>query len=199
MSRYKPGDKDKTRGRILKAASRVFRRKGASSTSVAEVMEAADLTVGGFYKHFESKEALFAEAVSTALASSRKLTKAVDPSIRGDDWLHLVAQVYLTPAHRDNMARGCALAALSGDISRADESVKTAFDDGVENYIQDAVERLDGTPEENRQRAWAFWATLVGGLLLSRSVAADATSNEILDACRERYSESGSKSKVSTR
>jgi len=199
MSRYKPGDKDKTRERILKAASRIFRRKGVSSTSVADVMDAADLTVGGFYKHFGSKDALFAEAVTTALASSRKLTESVDPSIRGDDWLRLVAQVYLTPAHRDNPARGCALPALSGDISRADASVKKAFEEGLELYIQDAIQRLDGSPQENRRRAWAYWATLMGGLLLSRSVATDTMSNEILEACRADYSESGSKSKVSTR
>ncbi|PCJ58561.1 MAG: TetR family transcriptional regulator [Candidatus Hydrogenedentota bacterium] len=187
MSRYKPGDKDKTRARILKEASRLFRREGAESTSVADVMEAADLTVGGFYKHFESKEELFSEAVGEALTSSRKLTKEIDPSIRGEDWQHLVSKIYLTPAHRDNVARGCALPALSGDIARADQSAKEVFEAGLEKYIQGTADRLDGTPEENRQQAWAFWASLVGGLLLSRSVASDTLSREILEACSAAF------------
>jgi len=67
MTRYDATQKDETRRKILRGASRLFREKGVRDTTVPDVMESAGLTVGGFYKHFESKEDLFRNALLDAL------------------------------------------------------------------------------------------------------------------------------------
>ena len=74
--RYPPGHKDETRRKILEAAATVFRRQGYHAGGVDQVMREAGLTAGGFYAHFPSKEALFAETLPHAapdVGRSRKL------------------------------------------------------------------------------------------------------------------------------
>ena len=67
-----------TRARIVAVAARLFRARGIDATSVADVMSALGLTVGGFYRHFDSKEALVTEAIDAASreTTDRHLTKS---------------------------------------------------------------------------------------------------------------------------
>ncbi len=55
-----------TRRDIINSAAILFAKNGYNHTSLAEILEATDLTKGGFYFHFKSKEAL-GEAVLEAL------------------------------------------------------------------------------------------------------------------------------------
>ena len=70
--RYGPDHKSKTHQRIVKAASRQFRAEGLSGPGVARVMRASGLTVGGFYKHFRTRDDLVAEAVAESLRDLRE-------------------------------------------------------------------------------------------------------------------------------
>lgn len=181
MARYKPGTKETTRKRIIEEASRQFREKGVESTSIADVMGALELTVGGFYKHFPSKAALLDEAMGVALTQSAKRLSHATPVQGETDRRGALARMYLTPEHRLNVASGCPIAALCNDIARADEETRRGFQQQLLAYMDTVAdgEFADATPER-----WRTMATLVGGLMIARSVADEDLSDEILDACR---------------
>ena len=65
--RYEPEHKTRTRDRIVRNAARKLRAEGLSGPGVASVMKASGLTVGGFYKHFRSKDELLADAIATGI------------------------------------------------------------------------------------------------------------------------------------
>ena len=103
MTRYDAGQKDETRKRILCAASRLFRERGIKATTVPDIMRECGLTVGGFYKHFDSKEDLFRAALHEAIGEMRGQFAGIDPALRGEAWRTFFARHYLTEAHRDNL------------------------------------------------------------------------------------------------
>ncbi|MET7247755.1 TetR family transcriptional regulator [Methylobacterium sp. EM32] len=160
------------RRRILEAAGRLFREKGFSAVTVAEVMEAAGLTHGGFYGHFASKEDLAAQALGQALAPREPGTA---PDLAG-----FVAS-YLSAAHRDRPGTGCALAALGGEAARQPAPVRRAFTEGLEARLARMQEAL---PDGDRAAALAAISGLVGALVLARAVDDPALSDEILAAAR---------------
>lgn len=184
MARYKPGTREATRQRIVDEASRQFREKGVESTSIADIMGALDLTVGGFYKHFESKAALLRESLGYALdQASTRLARATD-AIDDNQRLSTLARIYLTPEHRENVATGCPIAALTNDIARADEATRQQFQEQLLAYLDSMV---DGSETVTRDEQWQTLATLVGGLLIARSVVDEDLANEIMDACKMRF------------
>ncbi len=128
------------RRRILEAAGRLFRERGFSAVTVAEVMEAAGLTHGGFYGHFASKEDLAAQALAQALAPAPR-EPGTAPDLAG------FVAAYLSAAHRDRPGSGCALAALGSEAARQPAPVRRAFTEGLEARLarmQDAMQGLSG-------------------------------------------------------
>ncbi len=181
--RYPTDQKERTRQRILDAAARRFREKGYQGAGVADVMKAAGLTVGGFYAHFESKEALLAEAVAESLDASREgWIGLLGDDLRGRELIEAVARAYLSRAHRDLPADGCPLPALAADVARASEATRARFEEGLGEYVDELVPRLEQAGADDR--ALATVALLVGGVLLSRAVAGEELSNRILRSCR---------------
>lgn len=186
MGRYPAGHKEETRKKILKTASKLFREKGYEATSVDQVMKAAGLTVGGFYAHFPSKRALLVEAVNAALAKRRPLFEQVGEQLGGREWLDLVADVYMSGAHRDDVKNGCPLPALAPDIARADDESRKKFEADLLNYVDlfdGKLEDIESFPE--RRRALATISLLVGGMMLSRAVEDRDLSDEILSSCAD--------------
>lgn len=181
--RYPPAHKEETRRRILAAASTLFRRQGAGATGLPEVMKAADLTVGGFYRHFDSKAALFKEAVAGSLR--RTLAFLQHGPAEGRDWLRAAAARYLSREHLANVSHGCPLPALTPEIARADPAVRQAYSQALSEIIDELEKRMpresDSTP---REQAWGFMALNVGGLMLARGVDDPELAEEILAACR---------------
>jgi TetR/AcrR family transcriptional repressor of nem operon len=117
--------------------------------AVAEIMQAAGLTHGGFYKHFDSRDDLIAEAAETALArSDRHAHELTDPA---QDPLAAFVDWYRSADHCDDPGAGCAIAALGDDVRRGDKRVRTAYRQQLERYL-DNVERFLG---DERTRAGA--------------------------------------------
>jgi TetR/AcrR family transcriptional repressor of nem operon len=115
----------------------------------------------------------------------RQQFAGIDPNLRGEAWRTFIARRYLNETHRDNRGAGCVLAALGGDIQRADTETRRWFQEGLDQMIELFADRMEGaTAAERRTQAWQFLAGLVGGLIMSRSVADSEPSREILDACR---------------
>jgi TetR/AcrR family transcriptional repressor of nem operon len=175
----------KTRQTILRTAARAFRECGFGNVSVKELMAQAGLTHGGFYAHFPSKEALFAEICGEAFAESvGHLTRAAEAAPAGHGraaWI----EAYLSPAHRDQPGHGCMIPSLGAEVARESREVKQAFTLNLTPMLARIAEQMDDTEPQARQtRAMAQLAQMVGGLLLARAVDDPELSDRILEACR---------------
>jgi TetR/AcrR family transcriptional repressor of nem operon len=193
--RYSKEHKAETRRKILDAAGRLFKEHGYGGIGVDAIMAEVGLTAGGFYAHFPSKEALFAEAMSVALdksdvlrrAKSRPAKNLQEPDRRtaSRSALHNLTSSYLSRAHRDAVADGCPLPALTPDIARSGEATRECYEGRLRQFlVQIEADLPDGlTPQSDR--ALALIAQCVGGLMLSRAVKDGKLSDQILRACRQ--------------
>jgi TetR/AcrR family transcriptional repressor of nem operon len=183
--RYPPELTAERHERILDEASRLFRERGLDKTGVAEIMKAASLTHGGFYAHFDSKDALAAEATARCVSQTERIIqKAVESE---EDVLPFMAKRYLTPSHRDNPGAGCGIAALAPEMARQSEQVRSAFTtelDKVLGLLSGALDAADGS--SSRAEAIRTFSSLVGAILLARAVNDSKLSDEILAAVREK-------------
>ena len=116
MPRMSEAEKRKSHDRILDAASRLFRERGIEATSVSDVMKAAGLTHGGFYRHFGSKEELVGAAFRAAV-------EEVQSELRAARQRYLA--LYLSTEHLCDRAHGCPLAALGAEVARLDGDVRS--------------------------------------------------------------------------
>jgi TetR/AcrR family transcriptional repressor of nem operon len=172
------------RERIIEAAGALFRERGFDGIGVADIMKAADLTHGGFYGHFDSKDDLVAQASRQAMARAAVNWDKVVTGAKSDPYAALLAH-YLSPRHRDEPGQGCAFAALSGDAARCGKPVQTAFAQGLEPLIEIVAKAAPGRSKAARRRkAVATVAEMIGALMLARAVGGSALSDEILDAAR---------------
>src|SRR5256885_9118587 len=121
--RYAPEHNDATRERILEAASRLFRQHGIAAVGLAKIMAQAGLTVGTFYTHFKSKEALLRESLLRSLDARHEELEQV---LHGAD-LETVVRAYLSPEHRDTAATGCPIAALASEVARHPRATRHTF------------------------------------------------------------------------
>ena len=177
--RFEKGHKETTRRRIVEVASRRFRRDGGSASGLAGIMAEAGLTNGAFYPHFDSKEALFREALVAALAGQQaRLDEAGDAAagIAG------AIRHYLNLSHREGSEDGCPSAALLPEIGRETEPTRQAYEDGLRAYTSALAERLPdaGTPAAV-QRATSIFALMVGTMQIARAVPSTARAREILE------------------
>lgn len=181
VSRQKAAE---NRQRIIDTASALFRAKGFDGIGVADIMKAADLTHGGFYGHFASKDDLVAQASRQAMARAADNWGKVVASAPGNPYAALLDH-YLSPRHRDDPGRGCAFAALSGEAARYGKPVRAAFAEGLGPLIDVLTNAIPGRSKALRRRkAVAAVAELVGALILARAVNDVSLSNEILEAAR---------------
>jgi TetR/AcrR family transcriptional repressor of nem operon len=172
-----------SRERILEAASRLFRERGIDAAGVDDVTRAAGLTHGGFYGHFDSKEALAAEAVERAIAASAKSWRKLLRGAPAEEALNALLTGYLSPRHRDARGRGCPLSALGGDVARQPESVRRSFTKGLMEMLNVLEELVpDEEPVKRRSRSILTLAALVGATIMSRAVENAELSNLILTA-----------------
>jgi TetR/AcrR family transcriptional regulator, transcriptional repressor for nem operon len=183
MGRSK-AEKAESHERIVQLAAARFRELGVDGIGVADLMKQAGLTHGGFYRHFESREALVAEGVERALRDGAQ--GAFDAEAGGKlerkALLFALIDWYLGTAHRDGLATSCAVASLAADVSRSGERSRAAYTNQVAAYLDLFVRLMDGDEPRKlkRQKAVAGWATLVGAVSMARAVNDDKLSREIL-------------------
>jgi len=183
-------EKAKTHKRIVSIASKKFREEGLAGVGIAELMKEAGLTVGGFYKHFDSRDDLVAEAVSSAFGGWKR---RVDAAASGGPSISLAKLIdsYLNVAHRDNPGTGCAFSALAPEIARSDKRTRALTTEQVRNDIQLISGLLpDNDPHVARSQAILTFSALVGAMSLARAVSDEALSREILKTVAERLENS---------
>ena len=184
--RYSKEHKQETHARIVKKASVRLREKGAHGIGVADLMKDAGLTHGGFYAHFDSRDALVIEAFAYAMDRStarwRKVAEATPPEQR----LSMIVDAYLSPAHRDDPGHGCAVPTLGAEIARESPKTRKAFAAKLEQMIEMMAEQIPNVPHTAaRKLAMATIATMMGTLVLSRIAGNGEFSDEILGAGRD--------------
>src|SRR6516225_1411512 len=176
----------KTRERIVTAAAAEFRQHGIAATGLADLMKAAGLTHGGFYRHFASKDQLVAEACSAAIATMTERVASSASRERGRKGLEAAVAGYLSTEHRDNPRDGCPLAALGSEMARADTQTRAAATAGFLRLVDALASGIDeGTPDEVRRRAMVAALTLIGALTVSRLVTDQALSDTILRSAQD--------------
>ena len=178
---------------IVAAATQLFRERGVEAVGLNELMKHAGFTQGGFYNHFESKAALVAEVLASAMAAgSAQIAKAAKaPVDKSTTALRRYITHYLSRAHRDNIDRGCPVAGFAGDAARLGAEAQSHFAGGLDDQItilagllaESGSGAATGERRTLRERAISLHCQLLGALVLSRSVAqtAPALSNEILE------------------
>ena len=181
--RHSKAEKAKTHKRIVAIASRRFREEGLAGIGIADLMKEAGLTVGGFYKHFHSRDALVAEAVGRALELWKRQVDAAGSGGPPVTYESLVDD-YLSETHRDHPGAGCPIGALAGDLARCDKRTRALVSRKIRDNIQllATLIRNKNQADEGgvRSQAVLTYCTLVGAIGMSRAVSDKQLSREIL-------------------
>jgi TetR/AcrR family transcriptional repressor of nem operon len=193
MPRASRADAARHHEEVIGAAARLFRERGIESVSVPEVMAEAGLTRGGFYKHFESKDALVATAVEASFADqlSRVRKFAAEHPDDPASAHRALLDDYLSPDHRDDPGAGCPNAALASEVSHTEvgSAPRAAFAAGLRTvlsaYGADTAPGAEPNPHE--AEILVEIATLAGALMLARATAGDELSDRILTAVRHSF------------
>ncbi|WP_027579650.1 TetR/AcrR family transcriptional regulator [Bradyrhizobium sp. Ai1a-2] len=184
--RYSKEHKTETHERIVKQASVRLRERGAHGIGVADLMKEVGLTHGGFYAHFDSREALVIEAFGYAMDRGnerwRKLVEETPPEKR----LATIVEAYLSTTHRDDPGRGCAVPSLGAEIARESPKTRKAFAARLERMIDMIADQIpDVPPKTARKQAMAALATMMGTVVMARVAGNGEFSDDILAAGRE--------------
>ena len=184
--RYSKEHKQETHARIVRKASVRLREKGAHGIGVADLMKEAGLTHGGFYAHFDSREALVIEAFAYAMDRSvegwRKIAAETPPEKR----LSTIIDSYVSTVHRDDPGRGCAVPTLGAEIARESAKTRKAFSAKLDQLIDVMADQIPDVPRRTaRRQAMGTLATMMGTLVMSRVAGGGELSDEILAAGRE--------------
>jgi TetR/AcrR family transcriptional repressor of nem operon len=171
---------------MVDSTAKLMRERGTAGTSLQDVMAELGLTVGGFYKHFGSKEELMSLAATHAFSEMQARIKGISEQFpdRSQARSELLRD-YLSSEHRDSPGSGCPGTALSGDATRAsaDSPLRNSYVGGVEETLRAIVELedvLSSSDEEARRHAIVDFATMVGALTLARATVGTSLSDEFL-------------------
>lgn len=176
--------KIKTRERILRTASKRFREKGLAGVAIADVMKEIGLTVGGFYKHFDSRDDLVDESFRAASGPWKKQLLAAESGGPPVTYESLVDS-YLSGTHRDHPGHGCPISALACEIARDRKQIRSLLTERVKSYFEVLVTFLPQDDSTARSKAILTVSALLGALELARAVSDQALSHEILESTRE--------------
>lgn len=187
--RHSKAEKANTHKRIVTIASKKFREKGLAGIGIADLMEEAGLTVGGFYKHFKSRDALVTEAIDSALEMWKE---RIDAAAAGGPRITYESLIddYLSEAHRNYPGMGCPVSALAGDLARSDKRTRAV----VSRKLQDNIELLASLIRDTnkmdkdtaRSCAVMTYCAMVGAISMARAVSDKELSREILKTVAQR-------------
>lgn len=185
---YPKDHKQKTRRRIVEAARVMFNRHGYDRVSIDEIMAEANLTRGGFYAHFSSKEELFAEATISFLGgrgTQWRSEAGVVPGARETIMARRMVDAYLSRKHLEDLDGHCPLIAYATDAARAGPQVRESYRLLAEAMTGLFERNLDGEEANRRTKALAMTAMCVGGMVLARALQDTDIGEDIRAAAHE--------------
>ncbi|AUT65024.1 TetR/AcrR family transcriptional regulator [Paraburkholderia terrae] len=179
-----------TRRKIVEVATRAFRTNGIHATGVAEIMSAAGMTHGGFYRHFASKDQLVAEACAAGMEA---IVESAEAAAEGGEEAFLKhIQTFLSDETRDDCLAGCPLVAMGSELARADLETRRAASQGFRELI-DVIARQGGASDTASATGDAMFtlSAIIGAVTMSRIVDDPELSDLILDETRKRLTALG--------
>jgi TetR/AcrR family transcriptional regulator, transcriptional repressor for nem operon len=184
--RYEPEHKKQTRDRILRNAARKVRAQGLSGPGVASVMKASGLTVGGFYKHFRSKEELLAEAIAQGFSEFSEKVFASLRSVPPEDRWKEVVRWYLSPEHCNHPDTGCPVVTLAPEIARAKLAVRKRIATQMKELTQRWAEFMPGVTGRERERNFfVIFSAMAGAVATARLFTEPADRERVLASTRD--------------
>ena len=186
--RYSSDHKQHTRERIIRAAARQFRRRGGEGAGIGDLMRDLHLTHGGFYRHFDSKEGLFAEAFEHSLKElSDRLIRATESATPGAE-LKALIDAYLDIRHCDEVAGGCPVAALASEVARRPRAAREPFQRALRAHISRMAQYVPAkTEEERRGKAIALFSGMAGTLAVARAFTDEHDRRRMLEGARRFF------------
>lgn len=173
---YSQAEKAESHQRIVDVAARRFRELGLEGISVADIMKEAGMTVGGFYKHFATRDDLVVEAIAAACKQMEDSVFTSQPTLKKS------IQVYLSEAHRDDITAGCPLSALVNDTARTSDDAREVYTERLEASLALLESQMPESTEGNRRaKAMLIYSAYIGALGLSRAVPDAKLSRQILN------------------
>ena len=179
--RYEPEHKSQTRDRIVRNAARKLRAEGLSGPGVASVMKASGLTVGGFYKHFQSKDELLADAIAMGFSEFGKKAHSLLKNVPREDWWKEIVRWYLSPGHCNHPETGCPVASLAPDIARAKLGIRRRIAGQVKGLAEQWVEFMPGATAVERERNFfVIFSSMAGAISTARLFTEPAERQKVL-------------------
>jgi TetR/AcrR family transcriptional repressor of nem operon len=184
--RYQPEHKLKIHQKIVKDASRRVRAEGLNGAAVTAVMRDAGLTHGGFYKHFGNKDDLLVESLREGFREIEDiLANAAEESPRGEAWKEIV-RTYLSLELCEHPDRGCPLAALSGDLARADKRIKPQIVAELVSYKSRMLPFMPGHRTADKEQAFfVIFSTMIGAVQIARILPDRLMREKVLAGTRD--------------
>ena len=180
--KYPKGHKAAVGQKLRRQAARQIRHRGIDGTSVKSVMGAENMTVGGFYAHFESRQDMLAEGIRAAFAESRAFHRQLLESTDDPEWQRKLIGTYLSTRHRDHRPSSCPVACLSGEVALADERLRQVFEQELLALADLYEKRLAASGRAcPKDLSLPLLSLLSGALQLSRAVDDEALSARILE------------------
>ena len=176
-------EKQKTHDRIVEIASKRLREKGLEGLGVADLMKEAGLTVGGFYKHFASRDEMVAEAVKLAFGSWEAKVRSEGRAPSNIPMAEYSAN-YLSDDHRDDVSGGCPFAALTADLARSGEQCRSLATEQLKKNLGNMTARMNAADEADARRKAIIASCLMTGAVGLARIVDEELSDEILETVR---------------
>ena len=180
--RYEPEHKTRTRDRIVRNAARKLRAEGMRGPGVASVMKASGLTVGGFYKHFRSKDELLADAIAQGFSETDERIRSSLQNVPPKDRWKEIVRLYLSTEHCDRPDTGCPVAALAPEIARSKLTVRKR----IAGLMKAWTEFMPGATAAERERNFfVIFSAMAGALSIARILTEPADRQRVLESVRD--------------
>jgi TetR/AcrR family transcriptional repressor of nem operon len=169
--RKSKSDTVETRKRIVSKASELFQNDGITSTSIADVMSAAGLTQGGFYRHFASKDELVAEANDVAFNDLIVGLKVKIESKTPRQAIAIIVVAYLHQLQQPGELHLCPVANNGSELARSSNEVKASVTRGFNEFaiLIESNARKMGIKESVEFTDYVC-STLLGAVIMAKLI-----------------------------
>jgi len=186
--RYPAQQKAETKAKIVSVASRMFREHGAESNGIGSVMKEIGFTKGGFYRHFKDRNQLYLEAVEKAFSEMGDIMTGAARGAKKGHELEAMIRLYLSKEHLNSPAIGCVLSTLGSDIARQPVAVRRQINRLMQGYRERLSPYVHGkTPEERIATFSLLYASMMGVLIIARTLADPAAQEKMLANARDSF------------
>lgn len=186
--RYPVEQKAETHARIIATAAKSFREHGAEGNGIGPVMKELGLTKGGFYRHFDSKDDLFAESVCYAFEKRGEKLVAIAEAAPKGQGLRAIIEEYLTTSHLNNPRIGCVFFTLGSELSRQPKAVRKRINQAMAAYRDRLLPFVPGKSQKDKLKNFAIlFPGMAGVMVVARAIDDVETQERMLASAREFF------------